>query len=222
MIDTFRTLLVDPLMEMLRTITGFIPTLVSVLVLLVIGIVAARLIHDLVQRLLRELKIDVIADKFGVTDALHKGGVKHKLSDLISSLVYLIVIVSFFFMTVKVIGLTMMLSVIDRIVRYIPQVVSAVLVLVLGIIVAKFVGRIISVTARATGMPDAKFMERLSRWAIIFYAATIALEELGYGALLVGTTFNILFGGAVFAYALAFGLGGKDMAAKYLDSRKRK
>ena len=219
MMNTFETVLIGPLIEMLRTITGFIPTLVSVLVLLMIGIVVSKLVHDLALRVFKSVNLDAIADKIGLADALRKGGVKPRVSELIGSFIYLIFIVSFFIMTVKLIGLTMVMGVVDRVLRYIPQVVSAVIVLGLGIIIAKFVAKVISVTAHMTHMPDPKLIERISRWAIIFYAATIALEELGYGALLVGTTFHILFGGVVLAYALAFGLGGRDAAARYLGKK---
>jgi hypothetical protein len=62
----------------------------------------------------------------------------------------------------------------------------------------------------------------ISRWAIIIFAVTIAMEELGIAPLLVGTAFNIILGGIVLALALAFGLGGKDAAAKYLEELKQK
>ena len=213
---------VDPLKGMLVEVAGFIPTLVSGLFLLVVGIFVAKFIRDLVHRVLREIRLDKIADWLGVSNVLHKGGVRYKLSDLITSLVYLIMIVVFIFITVQTFGLTMMTDLMYRIMGYVPKVLSGIIVLVLGLILAKVVSKIIHATAHATDLPNPKFLERVSRWAIILYTVTISLEEFGYGALLEGKYFDMVFAGIVFAFALAFGLGGKDAAVKYLERHDAK
>jgi hypothetical protein len=71
-------------------------------------------------------------------------------------------------------------------------------------------------------LPKPEIFAAISRWAIIIFAATIAMVELGIAPLLVTTTFNIILGGVVLALALAFGLGGKDAAARYLEELKQK
>ena len=220
--ETLYTLIINPIREMLGQVTGFIPTLVSGLFLLVVGIFVAKFIRDLVHRVLREIRLDKIADWLGVSNVLHKGGVRYKLSDLITSLVYLIMIVVFIFITVQTFGLTMMTDLMYRIMGYVPKVLSGIIVLVLGLILAKVVSKIIHATAHATDLPNPKFLERVSRWAIILYTVTISLEEFGYGALLEGKYFDMVFAGIVFAFALAFGLGGKDAAVKYLERHDAK
>ena len=175
-----------------------------------------------VERTLKKIRLDKLADSVGLSDLLHKGGIKHSITDLITSVVYLIFIVMFIFMTVEIIGLTMMTDLFHRLMGYVPQVISATIVLVLGIVLAKIISHIVSATAHITNLPNPKFFERVSRWAIILYAVTIALGELGYDSLLVGRSFDILFGGFVFAYALAFGLAGKETAAKYLERHSKR
>ena len=220
--ETLYTLIINPVRDMVGQVTGFIPTLVSALFLLVVGIFVAKFVKDLVHRVLKEIRLDKIADWLGLSDALHKGGVKYKLSDLITSMVYLVLIVSFIFITVQSFGLSMMTDLLYRMMAYVPKVLSGIIVLVLGLILAKVVSKIIHATASATDLPNPKFLERVSRWAIIFYTVTIALGELGYGALLEGKCFDMLFGGVVFAYALAFGLGGRDAASRYLERHDHK
>ncbi|OGX30377.1 MAG: hypothetical protein A2787_04580 [Omnitrophica WOR_2 bacterium RIFCSPHIGHO2_01_FULL_48_9] len=220
--ETLNAVFISPLKEMLGQVAGFVPTLVSAMFLLIVGIVVSKILRDLVHRILTEVRLDKITDMVGLSDLFHKGGIKHSLSDMVSSLIYLILIGVFVFMTVETIGLTGMSDMFYRLLSYVPQVFSAVIVLVLGFILAKVVSKIVSATAHVIDLPNVKFLERLSRWVIIFYAVTISLEELGYGSLLAGKTFDILFAGVVFAYALAFGLGGKDAAAKYLDRYHKK
>ncbi len=220
--ETLNTLIIIPLREMLGQVTGFIPTLVSALFLLVVGIFVAKFVKDLVSKVLKEIRLDKIADWLGLSDILHKGGVKYKLSDLITSLVYLILVVVFIFITVQSFGLTMMTDLMHRIMAYVPKVFSGVIVLVLGLILAKVVSKIVHATAHATGLPSPKFLERVSRWAVILYTVTVSLEEFGYGALLEGKYFEMIFAGIIFAFALAFGLGGKDHAVKYLQRHSEK
>jgi len=220
--ETIHTMIIDPLRDMLYYVAGFIPTLISALLVLTIGIYVSKLVKDLVSRLFVEIRLDKIADKLGLSEALKKGGVKHSVSGLLSSLVYFVFIVSFFFMTMAMVGLTSMTGLVDRLLAYVPQVLSAVVVLVLGMVVAKVIGHIVHTAAHLTGMPSPHIYQRVTHYAIVIFAFTIALEELGYGSLLVGKTFHILFGGIVFAMALAFGLGGKDYAAKYFGTTPKK
>ncbi len=215
-------IIVYPLKEMLVQVTGFLPALISTFVILIIGIWVSGIIRDLVHGLLKKIGLDKISDSVGLSDLLRKGGVKHTISGLITISVYLIFIVMFAFMTVKSLGLTMMTDTVYRLMGYVPHVLAAVIVLVLGIILAHAVGRFVLFVAHNTHMPNPKLFDRISRWTIILFAANVALEEIGYGSLLVGKTFDILFMGVVFAYALAFGLGGKDAAAKYLDRKFKK
>jgi hypothetical protein len=82
---------------------------------------------------------------------------------------------------------------------------------------ASFVSGIVQTVAANAKLPKPDILAGISRWAIIIFAVTIALAQLGIAALFVTTTFNIILGGIVLALALAFGLGGKDAAARYLD-----
>lgn len=219
--ETLNTLFIYPLREMLGQVTGFVPTLFSALVVLIVGVVVSKFIRNLVHSVLKKIRLDKLADSVGLSDLLHKGGIKHSITDLITSVVYLIFIVMFIFMAVETIGLTMMTDTLHRLMSYVPQVIAATIALVLGMVIAKIVSHIVSACAHLTGLPNPKFFERVSRWAIILYAVTIALGELGYDSLLVGRSFDILWAGFVFAYALAFGLAGKDRAAEYLKRHSK-
>src|SRR5438034_954098 len=89
---------------------------------------------------------------------------------------------------------------------FVPTVISAVFILVLGTVVARIISKMISAVTAIAGMPNPKLTERISRWAIMITAGMIALRELGLASLLEGTSFQILFAGIVLAFALAFGL----------------
>jgi hypothetical protein len=87
---------------------------------------------------------------------------------------------------------------------------------------ANFVSGIVRTAASNANLPKPEIFAGISRWAIIIFAVTISLEQLGIAPLLVTATFNIILGGVCLALALAFGLGGKDAAARYLEELKQK
>jgi hypothetical protein len=87
---------------------------------------------------------------------------------------------------------------------------------------ASFVSGIVRTAAGNADLPKPEIFAAVSRWAIIIFAVTISLEQLGIAPLLVTATFNIILGGVCLALALAFGLGGKDTVAKYLEELKQK
>ncbi len=208
---TFQTLVVDPFRGMLDQVIAFIPTLISAFVILVIGLLITKLVHYLVIRLFKELKIDKIADNTGLSGVLKKGGIKASFSDLIGSLIYAVFTIIFVLVMVKAVGLTGITDAIDRILAYIPSVLIAVLILTLGHVLAKFVSTLVHMVAGMMDLPKPKLLEQVSRWAILIYAITLTAEQLGYGSLFVGTPFHILLAGV----ALGVGLGIKDHVTRF-------
>ena len=205
---TLYTLIIVPFVEMVMKVASFIPTLVSSLVLLVVGLFLAKVLYEVISRVLKEIHIDTLAEKLGLTKLIHKGGIKHTFGDLISGFVYLTVVLIFLIMALETVGVTTMSDLISTLIAYVPQVVSAVFVLVIGMILAKVVSVVIYAVASNLDLPKPKLHERISRWAILLFAAKIAIEELGYGEIFVGTVFQIWFTGLVLALALAYGIRG--------------
>lgn len=214
---TFYTLIVEPVREMLLKVTSFVPTLVGVLAILIVGPIIGGLLSRGVHRLLKELKFDKIADQAGLSQIFHKGGMKCSASEGLSRLVYWVFVVIFVMVTVKAMGLAIVGDSVDKVLIYIPHVLSAVVIIVLGIILAKVIASLIHFAVTYMGLPNPKMLQRIARWAIVVYASVIALDELGLGFLLMGPNFQMIFGAVCFAFALAYGIGGKEAAAKYLE-----
>lgn len=211
--------LLVPLKDMFSHIIGYIPTLVIAIAILVLGYLIAKLLRELMQKLLAEVGLDKVMDKLGLSKFLHANGVKHSLSHVLISVVYLIVIYMFVIMAVNVVGAYGVSAQVGIVVGYVINVISAVLVLVVGLILAKIMGDVVYLVISKLELPNPQLHERIARWAIIVYAAKISLSELGLGVLLTGPVFMIWFGGVVLALALAFGLGGRDAASKYLAKK---
>ncbi|MCB9772124.1 MAG: hypothetical protein H6754_06200 [Candidatus Omnitrophica bacterium] len=217
--NTLDMYIFTPLKEMFSTVLSFVPTILCVFIVLFLGYMITKLLHEVLTRLFKQMHIDKVADKLEMSKLFHVGKTKHSISHMIVAVVGIVVSLMFVIVTMGIVGVTTIPDVIGEVVAYISPVLVAVMVLVVGMILAKVVGLTVHMVVAAFGLPNPKLLERISRWAVLLYAAKVALSELGFGFLLSGTVFHIWFTGVVLALALAFGLGGRDIAAKYLAKK---
>lgn len=213
----YDTLIIEPLRDMTVQVASFIPTLLIGLGILFIGWILAKFIRQVLVQLFTAIEFDKVADKLGIAKFLKTGGIKDKPSEVIGCLAYCIMMIMVLIMTVKALGLTVASELVDKILIYVPSVISGVLVLIIGMYLARFVAALVYITAKNTDMPVPATLSRLSKLAIMTYVTIIFLKEIGFVSLFVGMNYTIFIGGVVFALALAFGLAGKDVAAKYLN-----
>jgi hypothetical protein len=216
------TLVADPVREMLTKIMAYLPVLLGALVILIVGWLIAKAIKRIVEWLLKTIRLDTLADKAGISEVLRKGNLNTTVSQVISGLVYWLIMIMVFVMVVNALGLPKASDILASLFAYVPKVIAALFVLVVAMFLANFVSGIVRTAAGNANLPNPEMFAGISRWAIIIFAVTISLGELGIGTLLVTTTFNIILGGICLALALAFGLGGKDAAARYLEELREK
>ncbi|MGA2093089.1 MAG: hypothetical protein ABSH16_06745 [Sedimentisphaerales bacterium] len=215
-------LIADPVRQMLTKILDYLPILLGALIILIVGWIVAKAIRRVVDWLLKAVRFDAMADKTGISEVLRKGDLRITASQVVSGLVYWLIIIMVLVMTVEALGLPRASDVLASLFAYVPKVIAALLVLVVAMFLASFVSGIVRTAAGNANLPRPELIAGISQWAIIIFAVTIAMEELGIAPLLVGTAFNIILGGVVLALALAFGLGGKDAAARYLEELKKR
>src|SRR4030042_108937 len=207
---------------MLTRILAYLPVLLGALIILIVGWIVAKAIRRLINWLLKLVRFDTLAEKAGISEILEKGNLEVSAGQVISSIVYWLIIIMVLVMTVDALGLPKSSDVLSSLFAYVPKVIAALLVLIVAMFLANFVSGIVRTAAGNANLPKPQVFAGVSRWAIIIFAITVALEQLGIAPLLVTATFNIVLGGISLALALAFGLGGKDIAAKYLEGLKKK
>lgn len=218
----WKNLVVEPVTQMLTRILAYLPVLLGALVILIVGWIVAKAIRRLVDWLLKLIRFDALADKAGISEILRKGNLEISAREVISSIIYWLVIIMVLVMTVDALGLPKSSDVLSSLFDYVPKVIAALLVLIVAMFLASFVSGLVRTAAGNANLPKPQILAGISRWAIIIFAITISLEQLGIAPLLVTATFNIILGGICLALALAFGLGGKDAAAKYLEELKQR
>jgi len=214
--------LLDVLRGFWEQIAAFLPRLVLALVLLVLGWALARLVRRLVIRGLRLVKADVAAEKAGLEDFLVQGGVRLTTVTLVGSFVYWAVNLTVILAVLTVLGVETAGQTISRLVLHVPAVITAVVVLILATLLGQFAGALTHAYLANLGVAGARAISAIARWAVVVFVIAVSLEQLSIGGQVLVSAFQIAFGALCLALALAFGLGGREWAARVLDSLFKK
>jgi hypothetical protein len=215
----WETALLDPLATLGDQILALLPNLLAMAIILSVGWAAAWVIGLLVQRLLRVIGLDRVSDRVGVSTAMARGGVKSDLSDVIGRAMFWIVLVFAAVAALSALDLQPIRDFAHSFLAYIPHLLMAMLILIAGYLLSNFVSQAVLIAAVNAGLPPARIVAAASRWGVQLVAIAMALEQLGIASNIVAVGFGITLGGVVFAAAIAFGLGAKDLAKDFLESR---
>lgn len=216
--DTF---ILSSVKDTVTTVMGFLPTFLTIMTVLILGWVAARVISKLVARLLREIYFDTMCQHLGLVGVLRKGEIRRPPSDVVGCLFYWVIMIAALATSVKLFGLPLVDDMLHRLFSFVPSVISAVFVLIFGMILGNFISSLVKIVASNTDIPRPDIMGMLTKYAIVLFAVTIFLHEIGLGALVTGTSISTIFTSVCLALALAFGLGGRDTAARYIDKLRK-
>jgi hypothetical protein len=213
------TILTGPLKDFLQRLISFLPNLFSSLIIFILGLVLGWILKKIMVKIAKLFKTDHFCAKFGVTEACEKIGIRGLPSRLLGRIFYWLVVIIFTIIALYTLKIPAIENLLEQFVLYLPNIFIAVLLIFVGYLLGNFVGRTILIAAVNAGMRFAGLLARGVKILIFVFAFAMALEQLGIGRNIVVVAFAILFSGIVFALALAFGLGGKDIARNYLEKR---
>lgn len=197
---------------------GFIPALIGAIVLLVIGWILATVLKNVLVRVLRAMHFDQAMNRAGVGAFLQRGGVRMDAADVLATVVYWFVFLIFLVAAANALAVPAITSILNAIVLWLPELFVALLVVIVGMLLARVVGDIVRDAAEGAGLQGARLLSGVTRAAILAFAFIIALSEIGVGAVIVQELFAAAVFGIALALALSFGLGGRDTAKTIVDS----
>ncbi len=199
-------------------VMNFLPQFIVALVIIIFGWVIAVAIGRLVAQMVRALKVDMALESLGAKELVSRAGFKMDSGAFIGGLVRWFFIIVFLMAAVDVLGLQEVTAFLREIVLlYIPNVIVAAVILVAAALLADVAQRVARGSAQAAHLPSASFLGGITKWAIWVFAILAALYQLGVAGPLVQTLFTGFVAMVSIAGGLAFGLGGKDAAARFLD-----
>lgn len=201
---------------------NFIPSLVFAVVIFIIGWVIGSIVGRVIAQVIRALRLDDALRGAGLEDLMGRAGFALNSSRFVGELVKWFIIVVFLMSSLEVLGLTQVNIVLQSVILiYLPQVIAAVIILILAAVVAELSKGLVVASARAAGAHSAHLMGSITKWAIWILALLAALSQIGIAAEFAQTLFMGVVIGLSVAFGLAFGLGGKDAAAAYIDKLRK-
>jgi hypothetical protein len=198
-------------------IVAALPSVASAVLVLMLGWILARVARRLAVRLFRWMRVDAAAERLGVEGFLMKGGVEFTTVTLLGWAIYWGVLFVTFVALLNLLALPAGVALLERIVAYIPNVVVAVIVLIFGSVVSRFAGAVTHTYLSNVGSHAAQPIALIARTAVLVFVVAMAIEQLAIRSAILVSGFQIVFGAACLAIALAFGLGGREWAARVLE-----
>lgn len=204
------------LQSFLNQLAQTLPSVLGAMALLLVGWIIAKLVKAGVGRLLYLARFHNLAQRSGVEAFLREGGVSVSLAGLLAGLAYWFVMLITIVMAANSLGLAVVAGLFNQAALYLPNVVAAVIVLVVGILAARFVNRLLFAFLRNARFEGALGISTFAEYAITVFVIFMAMEQLQISTALLHTAFQLGFGALCLAFALAFGLGGREWAAGIL------
>ncbi len=198
-------------------LVNFVPKLLAVVVILFFGWLLAKIARAAVKRTLELMQFDKFAQKSGLEAFMNHSSLNLSLSGIISHVVYWLVILIFIITGSNMLGLNEVSVLLQQLASYLPHIIVAILVLIFGTLLARFVNRLVFAWLYGIKFERALEISTSVEYGIQILAIFVALEQLGIGTQLINSLFIIVFGALFLALAIAFGLGGKDWAAKVIE-----
>jgi len=214
--------LLDPLKTVFGIIGSFVPTVIGVLAVLVIGGLLAHELGKIVTSALKGIRLDKISRSIGLDHVLATGGIKRPVSELIGLVVTWGVTISALVIALSYAGISVIGPVTDPIMSYVPNVLIGVITLMVGLFLAQIVSVFVEVVAANTQMPSPHMLATFTKWAVVLMAIATFLEKIGLGYLFTGIPLLLMIAAMSLALGLSFGIGGREHAAHCLDRLLKK
>jgi uncharacterized membrane protein len=202
--------------EVLSRIAGLLPGTIALVVALLLAGLVAWAVTAILRRTLRGVRFDEWLERWGFTGIAEWSPGNSPSLLLIRAIGWAIVLLGFA-LGLAAFDATLTSQLAFHVFAYVPRLIAAALVLLAGVVIGRYLGRKVLIEAVNMNLQYARLLSLGVKWLVMVLAAAMALEHLSIGRGIVNLAFGILFGGIVFALALAVGLGSKEMVSRSLE-----
>lgn len=210
--------LIQAVQELARGFARFLPRLIVLVIIAFVGWIIAYLFKVLVRSFLRLIKFDRLSENAGASQLLAKAALPPS-SELLSRFVFWVAWLGFILLGISVLGIFGLQEQIARFFLFLPRLFAALFIVFFGLLAASFFSRAALLAAVNGNLPSPRLLGSSVRAIIIVFVLSMAFEELGIAEQTVLVAFGITFGAVMLGLAIAFGIGGKDLAHRFLERR---
>lgn len=213
------------LANLLTSVLVFVPRFIAALLIFGIGITLARWIRKLIVSSLEKLRLSAEVEKTPIQAFLKNADVTMRIEVILGGIVYWLLILIVLQTSISVLGLTAVSTLLERVLLYVPNIISAVIILVFGVLLAGLVETLVKGAIKAVDVRSSRMLGTVTSYLVMVVAIMAAISELGIAQQFITTLFMGVVSALAIAFGLAFGLGSKDTVSKMMEewySRMRK
>jgi small-conductance mechanosensitive channel len=202
--------------NLVHMLAEFLPRFVVMLVIIIAGLLVAYVLKYVLRALLHLTKLDRLSEEAGASRMLRRAALP-SMTEVLSRSIFWVTILGFILIGISVLNIAGLQEQIARFLRLLPEIVVAIVILFLGLVIANFLSRATLLASVNAGYASPKVLSFSVRFVIWILAISMALEELGVARQTVIAAFSIVFGASMLGLAIAFGLGGQNLARSFLE-----
>jgi hypothetical protein len=204
--------------EIARAFAHFLPRLIVMLILAFVGWVIAYVVKAVLRSILRLIKFDKLSENAGASQLLTTAALP-SATEVLSRFVFWVTWIGFILLGVHALGILGLQQQVAKFFLFLPRVFVAIFILFLGLLAASFFSRAALLAAVNANVPSPRVLSIALRSIIIVFVLSIVFEELGLAEQTMLVAFGIAFGAMMFGLAIAFGMGGRDLAKRFLEKK---
>lgn len=216
-VEVIRSAFVD----LWATVMLFLPKFIFAVVVFLLGLIVAQVLKNVVERIVKALKVDELMQKLDVDELFTKMGLTLNVGAVLGWIVKWFVIIFALIAAADVLEWDQVTIFLSQVIAYIPNVMIAIIILLVGVLLANFVSGVIMSAVKAAQLQSVTFLAGIAKWSIIVFSFMAALVQLGIAQALIQTLFTGFVAMLALAGGLAFGLGGREHASRILDHIRR-
>lgn len=222
LIQTWADVLTASFQNLWYGVVATIPNIIVAVIIFVVGWLIGSAFGKVVEQVVKSLKLDAALKNTGLNTVVERAGFTLNIGMFLGMLIQWFIIIGFLVASLDVLGLTQVNEFIrDVVLSYVPQVIVAVLFILVGALLAELARDVVTGAARAAEVKSAGFAGTVARYAIWIFAILAALDQLQVASAFVQTLFTGIVVAISLALGLAFGLGGQEAAARYIEKVKQ-
>lgn len=204
--------------QALNVFMSFLPALLGAVILLIVGWFISSLLARLIQRGLEALGLERAVERSGIRRFIEQSGAQWTFSGIIAALIKWSIFLVFIQAAASLFGMAQVTAIINSVILFIPKLIVALAIIVIGSLIARFLAGVVRGSLSEMGAPNAGLFARVTQYALIGFAIVAAFNQIGIAQTVVNTLLIGLVGALALALGLAFGLGGREVAAQITQS----
>ncbi len=223
----FKELVIDTLTNLYEFTIQFGPKIILAIMILLLGWFFAVIFKKIIEKILRIVGIDVLSKKTGIKRFLENGGFEKKLSYLIGAIVYWIIIFSALIMAFNTLDLKIASLFIKKVIFYTPKVLIAIILISLGIFLARFLSKVVNASSRLARIPFYSILDKTTEYTVIGLTVIMVMQYLGISTAIIIQSFAVFFIVVPIIISLIFFVAGRDimsniLAQKFINKQYKK